>query len=181
MFFDLLDQRLRRQHVLDFRRADAVGECAEGAVGRGVAIAADKGRARQREALLGPDDVDDALALVELVEIFEPEQLSVLGEIRDLRRAFRIRVGQVAIGGRYIVVDHAESLLRRAHLAASEAQSLECLRARYLVHEMAIDVDETGPVRLLVHQMVVPDLVVKRTRLGHSSNAPEIAVVLRNI
>jgi hypothetical protein len=29
--------------------------------------------------------------------------------------------------------------------------------------------------------MVVPDLVVKRTRLGHSSSAPEIAVVLRNI
>src|SRR3954447_11301598 len=176
-----LDQRLRRQHVLDFRRAYAVGERAEGAVGRGVAIAADEGRARQREALLRPDDVDDALALVELVEIFEPEQLGVLGEIRDLRRAFRIRVGQVAIGGRYIVVDHAERLFRRSHLAASEAQSLECLRARYLVHEMAIDVDETGAVRLLVHQMVVPDLVVKRTRLSHSSNAPEIAVVLRNI
>ena len=36
------------------------------------------------------------------------------------------------------------------------------------VHEMAINIDETGAFRLLVHQMVVPDLVVKRTRLGHS-------------
>src|SRR6266511_264204 len=31
------DQRLRRQHVLDFGGADAVGERAEGAVGCGVA------------------------------------------------------------------------------------------------------------------------------------------------
>ena len=64
----VLDQRLGGEHVLDLGGADAVGERAEGAVGRGVAVAADDGRARQGEALLRPDDVDDALALVELVE-----------------------------------------------------------------------------------------------------------------
>ncbi len=69
----LLDQRLRRQHVLDFRGADAVGQRAERAMRRGVAVAADDGGAGQREALLGADDVDDALALVELVEIFDAE------------------------------------------------------------------------------------------------------------
>jgi hypothetical protein len=36
---------------------------------------------------------------------------------------------------------------------------------------MAVDVDETGAVRLLIHQMVFPDLVVERAR--H-------AVMLRN-
>ena len=41
-----LDQRLRRQHVLDFRGADAVGERAEGAVRRGVAVAADDASCR---------------------------------------------------------------------------------------------------------------------------------------
>ena len=50
------------------RRADAVRERAEGAVRRGVAVAADDGHAGQREALLGADDVDDALPAVELVE-----------------------------------------------------------------------------------------------------------------
>ena len=59
----LLDQRLRRQHVLDFGRADAVGERAERAMRRGVAVAAHDRRAGQGEALLGADDVDDALAL----------------------------------------------------------------------------------------------------------------------
>ena len=74
----LLDQRLRRQHVLDFGGADAVGERAECAVRAGVAVAAHERDARQRKALLGSDDVDDALALIELVEIFEAEQLGVV-------------------------------------------------------------------------------------------------------
>ena len=77
-----LDQRLGRQHMLDLGSADAVGERAESAVRGGVAVAADERGARQREALLGPDDVDDALALVELVEIFDAEVLGVLGQIR---------------------------------------------------------------------------------------------------
>jgi hypothetical protein len=73
-----LDQRLRRQHMLDLGGADAEGQRAERAMGRGVAVAADDGGAGQREALLGADDVDDALALVELVEIFDAEFLGVL-------------------------------------------------------------------------------------------------------
>ena len=82
----LLDQRLRGEHVLDLGGADAVGERAERAVRRGVAVAAHERGAGQREALLRADDVADALADVELVVIFEPEQLGVLGEIGDLRR-----------------------------------------------------------------------------------------------
>ena len=70
----LLDQRLRREHMLGLRGADAEGERAERAVGRGVAVAAHQRDARQGEALLRADDVADALAPVELVVIFEPEQ-----------------------------------------------------------------------------------------------------------
>ena len=58
----LLVQRLGREHMLDLAGADAEGEAAEGAVCCGVAVAADERRARQRQALLRPDDVDDALA-----------------------------------------------------------------------------------------------------------------------
>jgi hypothetical protein len=49
--------------VLDLGRADAEGQRAEGAMRRGVAVAADDGHARQGEALLRPDDVHDALPL----------------------------------------------------------------------------------------------------------------------
>ena len=157
--------------MLDFRGADAVGERAESAVGCGVAVAASQRGAGKRKTLLRPDDVDDALALVELVEIFEPEQFGVFRKIRDLRRAFRIGIGQFAVGGRHVVVDDAERFVRRAHLAAGEAQPFECLGTRHLVHEMAIDVDEAGAVRLLIHQMVFPDFIVERAR--HTLDAPK--------
>ena len=56
-----LRQRLRRQHMLHFAGADAEGQRAERAVGRGVAVAADDRHPRQRQTLLGTDDVDDPL------------------------------------------------------------------------------------------------------------------------
>ncbi len=68
-----LDQRLGREHMLDFRRADAMRQRAEGAMRRGMAVAADDGRARQRETLLRADDVDDALAHIHRVEIVDAE------------------------------------------------------------------------------------------------------------
>ena len=54
-----------------------------------------------------------------------------------------------------------------AHLAAGHAQALEGLRARHLMDEMAVDIEEAGAVLGLVDQMIVPDLVVERARLGH--------------
>ena len=67
--------------MLDFRRADAVRQRAEGAMGGGVAVAADDGRAGKRKTLFGADDVDDALAAVVLVEIFDAEFAGVGGEL----------------------------------------------------------------------------------------------------
>ena len=163
----LLVERLGREHVLDLGCADAVGERSERAVGRGVAVAADERGARQGEALLRPDDVHDALAAVELVVILEAEQLGVLGEIGDLRRALRIRIGLGAVGGRHVVVDHAERLFRRMHLAAGEPQPLESLRARYLVDQVPVYVNEAGAAGLLVDEMVFPDFIIERTRGSH--------------
>ena len=54
-------------------RADAVRQRAERAMRRGMAVAADDGGAGQREALLGPDHMHDALAAVALVIILDAE------------------------------------------------------------------------------------------------------------
>ena len=127
--------------------------------------------AGEREALLRADDVDDALALVELVEIFEAEELRVVGEIGDLLLALRVGILLPPIGSRHVVIDHAQRLVRRMHLAAGEPQALERLRARHLVHEMSVDIDQAGAARLLVDQMVGPDLVVECTRASHAENS----------
>ena len=163
-----LDQRLGREHMLDLGGADAVGERAEGAVGRGVAVAADDRRPRQGETLLRPDDVDDALIRVELVIIFDAELARVPGQLLDLLAALGIGDAAPAIGGLDVVVDDGERLVRRAHLAAGHPEPLERLRTRDLVDEMAVDVDE-AQVALGVEDVVVPDLVVQRTRLGHNA------------
>ncbi|GFO81817.1 MAG: hypothetical protein A49_14440 [Methyloceanibacter sp.] len=144
-----------------------MGQRAERAMGRGVAVAAHDGGAGQGEALLRADHVDDALALVELVIIVDAEILGVLGERGDLRRGIRIVDALGTVRGRHVVVDDGERLLGRAHFAAGHAQTLEGLRARDLVDEMAVDIDEAGSVGSLVDQMFVPDLVVKRAGFGH--------------
>jgi hypothetical protein len=95
---------------------------------RGVAVTADDGGAGQRKALLGADDMDDALTLVELVVIFDAEFPGVVGQCLDLLDAFRVGVRLGAVGGRHVVVDDGQRLLRRAHLASGGAQAFERLR-----------------------------------------------------
>ena len=164
----LLDQRLGGEHVLDLARADAVGQRAERAMGRGMAVAADDGGAGQGEALLGPDHMDDALAAVALVIILDAEVLGVLRQRGDLQRGFGIVDAKGAVGGRHVVVDHGQRLLGRADGAAGHAQTLEGLRAGHLMHQMPVDIEQAGAVGRLVHQMGVPDLVVEGAGLGHA-------------
>src|SRR5665648_1240534 len=97
--------------MLDLARADTVSKRAEGAVRGRVGIAADDRGAGQGEALLGPDDVDDALPLVALAEILDAEFFGVLGQCFDPQRGFRIVDAFGAIGGRYVVVDNGKRLL----------------------------------------------------------------------
>src|ERR1700691_1002624 len=163
-----LDQGLRRQHMLDFRGADAMGERAERAVRRGVAVAAHDRRARQRGALLRPDDVYDDLAMVDLVVVFDADLARVLRELLDLQPALGIGDAAAAVGRLDVVIDDGERLFGRPYLAAAEAEALERLWARHLMHEMSVDVDQAGAARRL-DDVVVPDFVVHRARLGHGS------------
>ena len=133
-------------------------------------VAADDGHAGQRKALLRPDDVDDALPLVEGVVIFDAEIAGVLGQRRDLDGALRIRIGQRAVGGGHVVVDHGQRALGRAHLALVHAQALEGLRAGHLVDEVPVDINERRAVRVVRDQVIVPDFVVQRA--AHLAKSP---------
>ena len=171
-----LDQRLGGEHVLDLGGADAVRQRAEGAMRRGVAVAADDGHAGQREALLGPDDVDDALAAVVLRIIFDAEIGGVLGQRLDLDAAFLVLDAELAVRrGRHVVVDDGQRLFRMPDLAAGQAQAFEGLRAGHLVDEMAVDVEQAGAVVLAVDDVVVEDLVVEGARCAHGRD-PSIGI-----
>ena len=110
-----LPQRLRHQNVRHLGRADAEGVSAEGAVGRGVAVAADDEQAGQCEALFRADDVHDALARIAQAEKADAIFGSVGLEIGDHRRDRRIGNRAVAGVRRNVVIGDAEGESRLGH------------------------------------------------------------------
>ena len=119
------------------------------------------------EALLGAYDMDNALALVELMEIFHAEIFCVLGERLNLNAAFFLGNAMASVGGGHIVVNHGKSAFRMAHLAARLAQALEGLGGSHFMDQVPIDIEQAGAIVGFVNQMVVPDLVVKCAWLCH--------------
>jgi hypothetical protein len=154
-------ERLRGEHVLHLARADPEGERAEGAVRRGVGVAADDGHPGLGHAELRPDHVHDALAPgAERVDR-HAELRAVLLERLDLHArelvADLLRGGRAV--GRDVVVRGGERPVRPAHRAPGQAQRLERLGRGHLVHEVEVDVQER-----VGHLVRVPDLVEQRTR-----------------
>ena len=123
----LLPDRLRHQHMRHFGGADAEGVGAERAVGRGVAVAADDQQARQGQALLGADDMHDALP-----GIVQAEQLDAVlrGILLDLAHHPRqLGIGDVAprAARRHVMVGDAEG---QAGLGDRDARAPPACRRR---------------------------------------------------
>jgi hypothetical protein len=160
-------ERLRREDVLDLRRADRDGERAEGAVRRGVAVAADDRLARLRQPELRADDVDDPLVTGARSVEADAELLRVRAQGVELRLRHRIRdrPGQ----GRDVVVHRRDRQLGAPHRSAREPQPLECLGGGDLVHEVQVDVEQRRLALLLQDDVGVPDLLEERAPHPHVS------------
>ena len=118
--------------MLDLAGADAVGQGPEGAVGGGVAVAADDGHARLGAALLGPDHVDDAVARIAHGEEFDAGVGDVARQGLQLQPRLVVGDGVDALGlalGRHIVVGDRQGQVGPAHRPMAGAQAGEGLRA----------------------------------------------------
>ena len=113
----------------------------------------------QRATLLGPDDVDDALAGVAHRVVGDAELGGVLAQHLDL--AGRDRVGDrlVDVGRRDVVVLGGDRELGPADPAPGEAQPVERLRAGDLVDEVQVDVEQVGLARRRAHEVALPHLL----------------------
>ena len=120
--------------MLDLGGPDAEGERAEGAVGRGVAVAADDGRARLGQALLGPDDVDDALAHVSMPKNSTPNSAQWASSARPGARS-SLGDALAAVGRRDVVIGDGERRVGPGAPPARHRAALEGLRAGHLVHQ----------------------------------------------
>jgi hypothetical protein len=99
-----LPETLGGQDVLDLGGADAGGQTTEGAVGCGVRVAAHEEESGLGEALLGPDDVHDALADVGWTKVGDTVPLRVV--LKSLHHGSYGRIGDAggAACGRHVVV-----------------------------------------------------------------------------
>ena len=111
----------------------------------------------------GPDDVDDALLLVAQRVQAHPELRGVAAQRLDLRAARQVGDRLVDVERRGVVVLGRDRQVEAAHRATLGAEAVERLRARDLVDEVQVDVDEVGlAVLALDHEVVVPDLLGQR-------------------
>ena len=157
----LLQERLRGQHVLDFRRADAVRQRAERAVRGRVRVAADDRHARQRSALLRPDDVHDALTQIVHLELRDAVGVAVRIERVDLQLGDRIGDAVAAVRGRDVVVRHRQVRADAPHRTLSQLQTFERLRAGDFVQQVTVDVENRRAVFFRVDHVRVPQFVVE--------------------
>ena len=160
----LLDERLGRQNVLNFGRADAVCQCAERTVGCSVAVAANNSHARKRPALLWANDVHDALTNVGHGVVVDTKFFGVLVERSNLNTAVfgHGRGISTVQSGRNVVIRNSDGLFRSPHFATSHTQTFECLRRGHFVNEVAIDIQKTSAVFGLLDDVCVPDFVIER-------------------
>jgi hypothetical protein len=153
-----LDQRLRRQHMDHLGGADAEGDGAHAAMRAGVAVAAHQQGAGQGNALLGPDDVDDALAgLTEIEELDAPALGFAAHVVQPLRIRFQRVVGAAGLG-RDDMVEGGEGEVGVAHRLAGALDHGEAAAAA-VMHQMAADVQERVVVAEIGDDMAIPDLV----------------------
>ena len=153
----VLQQGLRRQHVLDFTRANAEGQRAESAVRRSVAVAANDRHARLRIAQLRPDHVHDSLPRIIQIVMGNAELVAVVAQRVDLFLRDHVNDRQAAVGGGHIVVGRGHSLLRPADAATGLPQPREGLRTGYLVHEVQVDIKNRLATFLGKDDVLVPD------------------------
>ena len=139
--------------MLDLARADAKRQRAKRTVRRGMRIAADDRHSRLRQALFRAENVDDSLLdAVEVVE-FDAEFAAVFAQSFDLLSGDRIFEWQVAVDRRDGVVDGTECEFRPAKFSPREPQSFKSLRARHLVDQMQIDIEQRRLSGFFVDEM----------------------------
>ena len=112
--------------------------------------------------------MDDALVRVAHGVADDAELRRVARHLRDLSRGDRL--GRLLVR-RDVVVHRREHELGTPHGALREAQAFERLRARDLVDEVQVDVDEVRFAPRATDDVALPDLLGKGALHASSMNA----------
>ena len=125
-----------------------------------VAVAAHHRSTRLRQSELRPDHMNDALPWAIQIEQRNSKLLTVCFELAHLLRGHLVKAGQRSAGSGNRVIHGREGSVRPADSEAPPAQLSECLRRRYLMDEMKVDIKNSRRIRLGYYDMGVPNFVV---------------------
>ena len=67
------------------------------------------------------------------------------------------------------MIRHRHGRLGVTHLAVIDPEPLESLSAGDFVNQMPVDIEDSVAILQSIDDVVVPDLIVKRTGFGHSA------------
>ena len=107
--------------------ANAESETGEGAVGRGVRVAAHHRHTRKGRPLLRADDMHNALARIVHLELGDAVPIAVLVERVDLEPGDRILDAPAAVRGGYVVIGNCQIGIQPPQAPLGKPQALECL------------------------------------------------------
>jgi hypothetical protein len=162
-----LPQRLGGQHVADLGGADAEGQRPEGAMGGGVAVAADQRQTRQGQPLFRHGDMHDALAAVIGAPMLDAVARGIFAqrghEAGGLGIGIGDRAGAVVAG--HVMIGDGEGEVWPMHHAAGIVQHAEAVKTAFM-HQMPVDPEQAGFVRLRHDLVRRPDLLEHRP-YGH--------------
>ena len=155
----LLNQGLRGQHMFNLGCTNAKGQCAECTMCCGMRVTTHNRHPRQGKPLFRANHMHNTLPLVIHGKIRHAKFSGIFFQRFDLNAAFFIGDTSRAICCRDIMVSHRQRAVRCAHRAGGVAQTLKCLRAGNLMHQMAVDINQAGAIILAMHNMRIPNLV----------------------
>src|SRR3954469_18056952 len=97
-------------------------------MGRGMAVATDDRHPRQRQTLLGTDNMDDSLPRVSQWVERNVEGVTICIKGCELRCRDRVLNRPLDLYGRHIVIGRSKGQVGAAHRSTSQPQAVECLR-----------------------------------------------------
>ncbi len=159
-FAFLHQQGLGGQRVLNFRSADTKGQGTYRTVRAGVRVTTNHGHARQGSALLGANNVHNALTHIVHAELGNAKFFAVGVQGINLQTRDRVCNTVLAGGGGNVVVRHSQVGTDAPRLAAGQCQTFKGLGAGHFMQQVAINVDQTGAIRVLMHDVFVEQLIV---------------------
>jgi hypothetical protein len=154
----LLPDRLCRQHVRHLGRAHTERYRPERPVRRRMAVAAHHHQTRQRQSLLRPDHMHDALARIGQPEQRDAVTVRVALELGDHAGGRRIEHCALAAARRHVVVGDTEGQVGAAHLPVAGDDLVEGM-VRAFVQEMPVDRQQRLPGRTDTDFVGRPDLI----------------------